>query len=202
MTDLEFFRSAHVLENSRARLQPLEADHFDLLLPIALNPELWLHTSAKIRRKEDFERYFNEALRLRDSGNAYPFIVYDKQTNEYAGSTRFGSISLRDKRMEIGWTWYAPRLQGSGLNPACKLLLLDFAFDVLHLNRVELKTSLLNLRSQAAMRKLGAVQEGIFRRHMIDEDGTCRDTVYFSYIREEWPDTRKNFFGACTDEKS
>jgi RimJ/RimL family protein N-acetyltransferase len=95
--------------------------------------------------------------------------------------------------MEIGWTWYAPSLQGSGINKACKSLLLNFGFDKLQLNRIELKTSQLNLKSQAAMLKIGAVKEGILRNHMITESGTVRNTVYFSFIKEEWPAVKNSY---------
>ena len=123
---------------------------------------------------------------------SYPFAVYDKQYECYAGSTRYGNISFPNKRLEIGWTWYDKNLQGTGLNKACKDLLLSYGFETLGLNRIEQKTSLLNQRSQAAMTKLGATREGVFRKHMVNEDGTIRDSVYFSYISDDWEMIKKN----------
>ena len=110
------------------------------------------------------------------------------------GSTRYANIDFPNKRLEIGWTWLDPSLHGTGFNKHCKYLLLSYGFDQLQLNRVELKTSHLNLRSQNAMRKIGAVQEGTLRRHSINEDGLVRDTMYFSFIAEEWPATKENIF--------
>jgi RimJ/RimL family protein N-acetyltransferase len=188
-----FFEEEHLLENSRARLEPLQVKHYALLLPIAMEKELWQFTSNIINNEADFKRYFNTAIAERKAGLAYPFAVYDKQTGQYAGSTRYGNISFVHKKAEIGWTWYHPNLQGTGLNKACKSLLLNFGFDTLQLNRIELKTSALNLKSQAAMLKTGAVKEGIFRNHIINENGTVRDSVYFSFIKEEWPATKERY---------
>lgn len=186
-----FFKEDVLLENKRARLEPLQPHHYAKLLPIALEKELWLFTSNFVDTEIDFKRYFDNALAERKAGLGYTFAVYDKQTGQYAGSTRFGNISFVHKKVEIGWTWYHPNFQGTGLNKACKILLLDYGFYVLDLNRIELKTSSLNLKSQAAILKIGAIKEGIFRNHLITERGIVRDTVYFSFIKEEWPITRE-----------
>lgn len=197
-----FFKEDLILENRRARLEPLQAHHYSKLLHIALEKELWLFTSNFVDNEPDFKRYFDNALAERKAGLSYPFAVYDKQTGQYAGSTRFGNISFMHKRVEIGWTWYHPNFQGTGLNKACKLLLINYGFDTLNLNRVELKTSLLNLKSQAAILKIGAVKEGIFRSHMIAESGIIRDTVYFSFIKEEWQNTKEKFLSEGTTNKN
>lgn len=182
------------LENNRARLEPLTEAHYSELLPIALHKELWEFTGSKVNNEADFERYFKQALKERAAGSSYPFAIFDKQHNCYAGCTRFGNISLENKRVEIGWTWYLPSLQRSGINKSCKFLLLSFGFETLQLNRIELKTSIYNLKSQGAMLKIGAVKEGILRRHFINEDGVVRDTVYFSFIHEEWPAIKSTIF--------
>lgn len=183
-----------ILENERARLEPLSDNHFNQLLPIAMEKELWEFTSADIKNEEDFKRYFNQALAERKEGNSYPFAIYDKQAERYAGCTRYGNISFPHKKLEIGWTWYQPSLQRSGINKACKYLLLSFGFEKLDLNRIELKTSSLNIKSQGAMFKIGAVKEGVMRKHMIAENGTVRDTVYFSFIKDEWPEIKQQIF--------
>lgn len=175
-----------ILENNRARLEPLQLHHIEELWPIAAQPSLWEFTSANIQTYSDFEAYVNKALHEKKLGNCYPFAVYDKANNCFAGSTRYGNISLEHKRLEIGWTWYHPSLQRTGLNRACKSLLLQFGFEQLNLNRIELKTSLLNTRSQKAIGQLGATQEGILRQHMINDNGSVRDTVIFSILQNEW----------------
>jgi N-acetyltransferase len=192
-TDI-FFEQEHIQENERARLEPLTQKHFELLLPIALHTELWEFTGAKVRTEADFKRYFDTALAEKKAGTSYPFAIFDKQNNQYAGCTRYGNISFPNKRVEIGWTWYHPALQQTGINKASKFLLLSFGFETLELNRIELKTSVLNLKSQGAMLKIGAVKEGVLRNHMINEDGLVRDTMYFSFIKEEWPFIKQNIF--------
>ncbi len=188
-----FFEEEHLLENNRARLEPLQERHYALLLSIAMEKVLWQFTSNNILNEADFRRYFDTALTEKQAGIAYPFAVYDKLNNCYGGCTRYGNISFVHKRAEIGWTWYHPNLQGSGLNKACKSLLLNFGFDALQLNRIELKTSQLNLKSQAAMLKIGAVKEGILRNHMINENGMIRNSVFFSFIKEEWPAVKESY---------
>ena len=189
-----FFDQHIILEDELVRLEPLEEKHYEQLLPIAMYKDLWAYTGAKVNSEADFRRYFDNALSERKNKKAYPFAYYNKQTQRYAGCTRYGNIDLTNKRVEIGWTWLAPSLHGTGFNKHCKFLLLSYGFDQLQLNRVELKTSHVNFRSQKAMRKLGAVEEGTLRRHSINEDGFVRDTMYFSFIAEEWPAIKENIF--------
>lgn len=189
-----FFDRPYILEDSLVRLEPLEEKHYELLLPVALHKELWLYTGAKVNSAADFRRYFDTALLEKQNKKAYPFAYYNKQTKQYAGSTRFGNIEFIHKKVEIGWTWIHPNLQGTGFNKHCKYLLLSYGFENLLLNRIELKTSLLNLKSQNAMLKIGAVKEGVLRRHSINEDGLVRDTVYFSFIAEDWQGIKQTVF--------
>ena len=194
ITTENFFDQQIILEDELVRIEPLEEKHFDLLLPTAMEPALWLFTVAKINSPESFRKYFDTALEEKKNKRSYPFAYFNKQTNQYVGSTRFGNIEFAHKKVEIGWTWIHPSLQGSGFNKHCKFLLLRFGFETLGLNRIELKTNLLNLKSQKAMRKIVAIQEGIFRKNIINDDGTLRDTVYFSFINDEWPEIKKRIF--------
>jgi RimJ/RimL family protein N-acetyltransferase len=189
-----FFEEVYVLENERSRLEPLAEKHYNELLPIAMEKEIWEFTSVAVNTEADFRKYFNEALEERKQGLSYPFAIYDKQSGIYAGCTRFGTIVFPHKRLEIGWTWYKPSLQRTGINKATKFLLLSFGFEKLDLNRIELKTSLTNIKSQGAMLKIGAIKEGIFRRHMINPNGSIRDSVFFSFIREDWPGIKQSVF--------
>jgi len=194
MSTPDFLNTHVLLQNNRARLEPLEEKHFAPLWQIAQQKELWEFTTAKIDSEEDFRRYFDTALQEVNDGLSYVWAIFDKEQNKYAGCTRYGNISLLHKRVEIGWTWYDPKLQRSGLNRNCKLLLLTYGFDELHLNRIELRTSHLNLKSQKAIEGIGATKEGVLRRHMIAENGFVRDTVYYGMIREEWPEIKLRIF--------
>lgn len=190
-----FFEKEIILEDELVRIEPMQEKHFDLLLPTALEPSLWLYTTAKVNSPETFRKYFDKALEEKRHNQSYPFAYFNKPLQQYVGSTRYANIDFANKKLEIGWTWINPSQQGTGFNKHCKFLLLEYGFNNLGLNRIELKTSVQNLKSQKAMRKIGAVQEGIFRKHFINDDGTIRDSVYFSFINDEWPDIRKNIFG-------
>lgn len=189
-----FFDEHIILEDDLVRLEPLEEKHFEHLMPVALHDQLWLYTGAKVYSAADYKKYFDTAISERKNKKSYPFAYYNKQTNTYVGCTRYANIDFPNKRLEIGWTWLDPALHGTGFNRHCKFLLLSYGFDQLQLNRVELKTSHLNLISQKAMRNIGAVPEGTLRRHSINEDGMVRDTMYFSFIAEEWQATKEKFF--------
>lgn len=189
-----FFDTPIILEDEWARLEPLEEKHFELLLPTAMQTMIWEFTMAKIYSAEDFRKYFDIALEERKQQRSYPFAIFDKTQNEYLGCTRFGNVDLKNKKVEIGWTWLHPKLHSTGFNKHCKFLLLSYCFEKLQLIRVELKTSSLNLRSQKAMLKIGAVKEGTLRKNFINEDGTARDSVYFSFLNDEWPGVKQNIF--------
>jgi N-acetyltransferase len=189
-----FFDQQLILEDDLVRIEPLEEKHFELLLPTALEKEIWSFTIQKINTPEDFRKYFNTALDEKQNKKSYPFAYYNKITKQYVGSTRYGNIDFGNKRLEIGWTWLNPNVQGTGFNKHCKLLLLSYAFEQLQLNRVELKTSHLNLKSQNAMLKIGAVREGVFRNHVVNEDGSIRHSHFFSFIKEEWPAIKNSIF--------
>ena len=123
-------------------------------------------------------------------GVSLPFVQRDARTGTLIGSTRYGAIVREHRRLEIGWTWIARTHHRTGVNTESKYLLLRHAFEVLGMQRVELKTDALNARSRAAIARIGATQEGIFRRHIITASGRLRDTVYFSVVVDEWPAVR------------
>ncbi len=189
-----FFEDKIILEDELVRIEPLEEKHFELLLPTALQADLWSFTIQKINTPENFRKYFDIAINERLQKKSYPFAYFNKQINQYVGSTRYGNIDFANKRLEIGWTWINQHLHGAGFNKHCKFLLLSYGFEKLNLNRIELKTSHLNLRSQKAMLKIGATKEGVFRNHVINEDGSIRHSHYFSFIKEEWPAIKQTIF--------
>ncbi len=174
------------------RLEPLDIAHADALRVAAADGALWtlLYTSVPGPQSGEAEAYIETALRQRDAGNALPFAVRNS-AGEVVGSTRFYDIDHGVPRVKIGYTWYAQRAQRSGLNTEAKLLLIDHAFTQWRCEAVALETSHENLRSQAAIARLGAKRDGVLRAHMRHRDGTLRDTVVFSILAAEWPALRR-----------
>lgn len=176
-----------VLENRHVRLEPLTLGHLEALCAVGLDPDLWTWGTRPLNTREDVADYIRTALAGQAQGTALPFATIARATDTVVGSTRYGNIDLANRRVEIGWTWIARPWQRTAINTAAKLLMLRHAFGPLACNRVELKTDTRNTRSREAMLRLGAVEEGTLRRHMVMADGRVRDTVYFSIIAEEWP---------------
>ena len=178
------------LEGAHVRLEPLSRNHLPGLLEVGLDPSLWTWTVTRVRSGDDFRRYVESAIAEQEQGTALPFATVWKESGQAIGSTRYGNIAPEHQRLEIGWTWIAPAWQRTAANTEVKLLMLGHAFDTLQMRRVEFKTSSLNQRSRDALRRIGAVEEGTLRRHTANQDGTIRDTVYFSIIVEEWPSVK------------
>jgi len=179
------------LEGHVVRLEPLSMDHLDAFCEAGLYPELWTHNAWPVRDRDAMKAYIEKALRGVEQGHMLPFATTLTATGEVVGSTRFGAIDLINKRMEIGWTWITPAWQRTAVNTEAKLLMLRYAFDTVGCNRVEWKTDALNERSRNAILRLGAHYEGCLRAHMVREDGSLRDTVYYSVLRDEWPAVRE-----------
>lgn len=176
-----------VLENGRARLEPLSWQHQDALKDIILKDKDLMHLStSRLDTESDLEQYIATAMDNRQNSVRYAFAIFDKISGKYAGSTSFAAISNKDRRLEIGFTWIGRDYQGSGLNTTMKQLMLEYAFERLGAIRVEFKTDSRNLRSRRAIEKLGASYEGVLRSHMLLPDGYRRDSVYYSILDTEW----------------
>ncbi len=179
------------LEGARVRMEPLSLDrHFEGLCAIGLDPELWRWTIAEIRTADDLRRYLETALREQQAGFSLPFATRDLASGRVAGCTRFGNIAREHLRVEIGWTWVGRPFQRSHVNTEAKYLMLRHAFETWRCRRVELKTDARNRRSRAAMLRIGCVEEGTMRKHMVREDGAPRDSTYYSVVDDEWPSVK------------
>jgi len=182
------------------RLEPLAAEHREPLRAAADDDRIWRFTLV-LARGPGFDGWFDDALAQRDAGRQFPFAVRRLADGRLVGSTSYLDIMPRHKRVEIGSTWYAPDVWGTRVNPECKLLLLEHAFEVLGVNRVALVTDLLNERSQRAVAKLGAVREGVLRAHMVSQGGRIRDSVVFGITTAEWPQVRAGLLARLAGEE-
>ncbi|MDB4923700.1 GNAT family protein [Mucilaginibacter sp.] len=177
----------YVLEDERVLLRPLLESDYDFLLPFALNePDTWKYSYLSARGEDGMRRYIKDALENKAAGKEYAFIVYDKQSQSYAGSTRFYDIQQTWQTVQLGYTWYGEKFRGTGLNKRCKFLLLQLAFETLNAVRVEFRADARNDRSIAAMKSIGCVTEGILRNNMPLQEGGRRDSIVLSILKEEW----------------
>lgn len=175
-----------VLQGELVRLEPLRADHVEELCEFGLNEDLWRLTANQIRNENEMRLYVESALSDQGRGISLPFVTKLSESDRIVGSTRFGNIDGPNRKVEIGWTWVDPEWQRSSVNTEAKLLMLTHAFEIWRCIRVEFKTDTLNVRSRNAILRLGAMEEGILRNHMITENGRFRNSVYFSIIDTEW----------------
>jgi RimJ/RimL family protein N-acetyltransferase len=179
------------LAGRHVRLEPLSLSHAEPMFAAAADQELWRWTLTQIASLGDTRDYINSAIDAQRAGTALPFATVDASTGEVIGSTRFGNIDVPNRRVEIGWTWLRRDRQRTACNTEAKYLMLCHAFDVLGCIRVELKTDALNQQSRAAILRIGAVEEGILRAHMITASGRVRDSAMYSILDREWPEVRK-----------
>jgi RimJ/RimL family protein N-acetyltransferase len=181
-----------VLEGHGVRLEPLETAHAPALAAAVADGRLWELWFTAAPAPEAAEQYVADALAGRAAGHMLPWAVRELSSDAVIGSTRYHYIVPSIDRVEIGYTWYAARWQRSHVNTACKLLLLEHAFDVLGCRVVGLRTDNFNFRSQRAIEAIGAKRDGVIRRHAARRDGTVRDTFIYSIVAEEWPDVRRH----------
>ncbi len=175
------------LTGRHVQLEPLAPAHVAGLQEAVRSGELWTLRVTRVPPPEMMEQAVAEALALQAAGQALPFATVERASGRIVGATRFGSLRPADKCVEIGWTWIGAMWQRTAVNTEAKYLMLHHAFEVWGCHRVELKTDTLNTQSRRAIERLGAIQEGVLRRHMVMPDGRIRDTVYYSIIAEEWP---------------
>jgi len=182
-----------ILEDDLVSLRPLQESDVDNLLEISINePETWKYSLVGADGKENLIKYIQSAVKNREEKREFPFIVFDKKCQKYAGSTRFYDIQLEYKTLQLGYTWYGSAFRGTGLNKHCKYLLLQFAFETLGMERVEFRADNNNERSIAAMKSIGCKVEGVLRSHMPTANGQVRrDSIVLSILKNEWFDEVK-----------
>lgn len=183
-------RQELVLEDKRVRLEPLDEQHLPQMLGyVTEQPELWQYAVWPPNTPVAMKAYLQEALSKKAEGDSYPFAVYDKASNTFAGSTRFYDINPKQQRLQLGYTWYGKQFHGTGLNAHCKYLLLQHVFETLKAKRLEFRADAKNKRSIAAMKGIGAQVEGILRSRLECYYGR-RDVIVLSILSEEWPEVK------------
>ena len=179
-----------VLAGTLVSLEPLAGDHASALAVAA--GDLWRLWYTSVASAERMPDYVAAALDMRERLGAMPFVVRENATGEIVGCTRYFNVDAANRRLEIGHTWYATRVQRTGVNTECKLLLLRHAFETLHCIAVEFRTHWFNHASRMAIARLGAKQDGVLRNHQLLPDGSRRDTVVFSILDSEWLAVRQH----------
>jgi len=191
------FREEIILENERVLLRPLQVSDGSLLMHyVKEEPDLWQYSLAAITNTKDLEKYIQAAIEARENKTSYAFIVFDKLLNTYVGCTRLYDIQLNFHTTQIGYTWYSKKCWGTKLNENCKFLLLQFAFDQMGFERVEFRADNNNKRSIAAMQKIGCTIEGVLRNHLPKPDGTRRDSIVLSILKQDWNASLKQALAA------
>ncbi|MGN6601355.1 MAG: GNAT family N-acetyltransferase [Ginsengibacter sp.] len=174
------------VENERVLLRVVTNQDLHQLRDIAFNPDIWTYFTSAIHTDQDLERYVSDMLDEYSKRLKVPFVTIDKKKHSIVGMTALANISLRDARIENGWSWLSPLAQGTGINHQCKQVLSAFVFEQLQMERLEFKTDVLNIKARKALLKFGAVEEGVLRSHTLMPNNRRRDTIYFSILRHEW----------------
>jgi RimJ/RimL family protein N-acetyltransferase len=180
------------LEGHGVRLEPLTHEHEEGLRAAAGDGRLWELFFTSVPEPENTKQYVEQALEGQKQGHMLPWAVRNLKENKIVGSTRYHDIVPGVDRLEIGYTWYAQRCQRTSINTACKLLLMEFAFEKIKCQVVGLRTDNFNFRSQRAIEALGAKKDGVLRHHAPRRDGSVRDTVMYSVLAAEWPAVQKH----------
>jgi len=182
-----------VLLGKHVRLEPLSEAHVPGLAEIGVGQNFWhFMLYGDMNSEADIQNWVLDIMSRGQRGTDLPFTVIHLESRRVAGATRYLNIAPNDRGLEIGGTWYGTEFQRSAVNTECKYLLVSHAFETLHAIRVQLKTDLINERSQRAIERLGAKKEGVLRNHMILPDGRIRDSVFYSILDREWLAVKKN----------
>jgi RimJ/RimL family protein N-acetyltransferase len=178
------------LQNKDILLRPTLKSDFEIFAKLGKEKSMWVYFTHDLSDKKELEIWFNEALNEKDAKTRIPFTIVQKANNKVIGATSFGNISMRDKRIEIGWTWFGPEFWGKALNNQAKYLMLKYCFEELGFERAEFKTDVLNTHARNALLRMNIAEEGILRSHTLMTKGRRRDTIYYSVLKSEWEELK------------
>ncbi|RIH65047.1 N-acetyltransferase [Mariniphaga sediminis] len=187
-----------MFESQQVLLRPVRRDDYNEFIPLTQDKGLWTYFTNDLSEKDALLAWVEAGIKELTLKKRLALSIVDKKTNSVAGSTSIGNISERDKRVEIGWTWLGRKYQGKGINDQAKYLLLKYCFEELECERVEFKTDVLNEPARNALKRIGAVEEGVLRSHTLMTHNRRRDTIYYSILKGEW----KNINAKTTGLKS
>ncbi|MCX6039154.1 MAG: GNAT family protein [Chloroflexi bacterium] len=188
----ELWKTPVTLTGEVVRLEPLSEAHIPALALAGRDECIWKYMLyADLTSEESMTAWVRDMLRRQQAGTDLPFAVIHLASGRAAGATRYLEMRPPHRSLEIGGTWYAPEFQRTAVNTECKYLMLKYAFEVMKCIRVQFKADMRNERSVRAIERLGAVREGVLRNHYILQDGTFRDSVYFSILDREWPEVKR-----------
>jgi len=184
-----------ILETNRAILRPIEENDYDAFLNLARqDEEMWKYFSLNLGDEAQLTKWMGMAFNDKKAETRRPFTIIDKTTGQIAGSSSMGNISYHDLRLEIGWSWLGKDFRSTGLNKHAKFSMLRYAFEELHFERVEFKTDVQNERARKGLRNVGGIEEGILRSHMTMWNNRRRTSIYYSVLKDEWPQVKENIF--------
>ncbi|MCO4822900.1 MAG: GNAT family N-acetyltransferase [Flavobacteriaceae bacterium] len=186
------------LENIYVKLSLLDLSNYENLLEVASQERLIQYSPSDITTPEKLKAYVQTAVDGYYHKTTIPFIIYDKQTQAYAGSTRFGLINWKNKVLHVGWTWIGKQFQGTGLNFNMKFLMLQYAFETLAFDKVEFRIDERNIASRKAVEKIGATLEGILRKDTLMLDNFKRSTCCYGILKTEWAEIRQELIKKCS----
>jgi RimJ/RimL family protein N-acetyltransferase len=187
--------AATPLENEHVLLRPVRPEDRASLHAIAMDPDIWRYFVTAIVTDADFDAFFDLGLADQEAGRRVVYHITDRRAGRAAGSMSFCNISEPDGRLEIGWSWLGRESRGAGVNRWAKFLMLRHAFEQLGAERVEFRTDRLNLRARAALRNIGATEEGTLRSYNPMPGGRRRDAVFYGVVRADWPQVRDRLLG-------
>jgi len=181
-----------VLETSKALLRPIEQNDYETFLRLAKqDEEMWKYFSLKLGDEAQLRKWMEMAFNDKKAETRRPFTIIHKATGQIAGSSSMGNISYHDLRLEIGWSWLGKEFRGTGLNKHAKFLMMRYAFEEMNFERVEFKTDVLNARARQGLKNVGGIEEGILRSHMTMWNNRRRSSIYYSVLKDEWPQVKE-----------
>lgn len=190
-----YFPEKFELETTRVLIRPMRAEDLEVFGELTRDKNTWKYYYKDLSIESELRAWVELAMEEKAAGKRMPFTITDLDTKQVCGSSSFGNISFYDKRIEIGWSWLGPQYIGMGVNKHVKFALISYAIEVMKMERVEAKTDVLSERAKAGLLKVGMIPEGVLRSHTLMHDGRRRDTIYFSVLRNEWPERKAAFFG-------